>query len=435
MNAGAQTIYAPASGSGRAGIAVIRISGPAADAALARLTSAPLPEPRRAARRTLSEDGTWLDDALVLRFAQGASFTGEAMVELHCHGGPAVVRAVLDALGRMPGLRLAEPGEFAMRAVLNGRMDLAEAEALGDLLAAETEAQRRQAARGVGGALHARVDSWRDRLVRAAALLEVTIDWVDEEVPEDVGPEVGALLSGVADEIHRELTVSDRAARLRTGLEVALLGAPNAGKSSLLNALAGRDAAIAAPTPGTTRDVVELRFDLDGLPVVFLDMAGLRETDDPVERLGVEKARARAASADLRLLLAGPECPFPESDLAVLARPGDLQVATKSDLGMGWDGLAVSAATGAGIPDLLAAVGAALGPLGDVGLVSHERQARELARAEASLRSAASGAGTRETELLAEDLRDALRALERLIGRVGVEDVLDRVFASFCLGK
>ncbi len=428
-----ETIYAPASGRGRAGIAVIRISGPAAHDALAALTG-PLPGPRRAALRTVRRaDGAVLDTALVLRFEAGASATGEPVAEIHAHGGPAVMRAILDALAARPGLRLAEPGEFTLRAFENGRMDLAEVEALGDLLAAETEAQRAQATRLMGGALRARAESWRARLLRAAAFVAVTIDWADEEAPEAIDPEAGRLLRAVADEIGAELAVADGAERLRTGLEVAILGAPNAGKSTLLNALAGRPAALTSPIPGTTRDVVELRYDLDGLPVTFLDMAGLRASDDPLEAAGVAMAGARAEAADLRLLVAAPDAPLPPEALA-LERPGDIRVAAKADLGAG-EGLAVAAPTGEGLPALLAAIGARLRDRAGGGLVAHQRQRRALAATRDAALRAAEGLDRHGAELVSEDIRAALTGLERLAGRSGVEDVLDEVFAAFCLGK
>ncbi len=434
MRAPRATIFAPASGAGRAGVAVIRISGPAAEGALAALVGAPLPEPRRTALRRLRDaTGALLDIGLVLRFAEGASFTGEAMAEIHCHGGRAVVRAVLGALAAVPGARLAEPGEFTLRALEAGRISLTEVEALGDLLAADTEGQRRQAARAMEGALGRAAEGWRRALLRALALTEATIDWADEEVPEAVGPEVAALTGRVATEIGAELARSEGAERLRCGLEVAILGAPNAGKSSLLNALAGREAAITSPVAGTTRDVIELPYDLGGLPVRFLDMAGIREAADDLEAAGVARARERAAAAELRLLLAAPDAPLPAEALA-LERAGDIRVAAKADLGAG-PGLAVSVREGTGIAELLAGVAGALEGRAAGGLVAHERQRAALARAAAALERLRDGVDSRPAELISEDIREALGALERLIGRVGVEEMLGEVFASFCLGK
>jgi tRNA modification GTPase len=430
------TIFAPASGIGTAAIAVIRLSGPAADSVLLRLTDASLPPPRRATLRDLKDEaGELIDRALVLRFAAGASYTGEAAAELHCHGGRAVVAAVLNVLGRQPGCRLAHPGEFTRRAFEAGRLDLAEVEALGDLLAAETELQRRQAARGLGGALHRRTEAWREELIRAAALVEVTIDWADEEVPEDVGPEVAWLLAEVRTGIARELTASEGAEQLRQGFEVAILGAPNAGKSSLFNALAGREAAITSAQPGTTRDVLELRYDLVGLPVVFLDTAGLRETSNEIEAAGVTRAAERAGGAALRLFLRSEDAPPPAAE-DQLWRPGDLRIWTKGELCRGPGDLTISARLGEGLPEMLQRIGAELSKRHPVdGLVGHMRQRRALEEAIGALARAENELMGGDAETVAEDIRTTLRALDCLIGRVGVEDVLEAVFASFCLGK
>ncbi|HSF96063.1 MAG TPA: tRNA uridine-5-carboxymethylaminomethyl(34) synthesis GTPase MnmE [Thermohalobaculum sp.] len=431
-----ETIFAPASGHGRAGISVIRISGPEADAALSRLTGRKLPPQRQAALRELRDsDGGVLDQALVLRFAAGASYTGEPVVELQCHGGRAVTGAVLAALSELPGCRLAEPGEFTRRAFEAGRMDLAEVEALGDLLAAETELQRRQAIRGLGGSLQRQAEAWRRDLLRAAALVEVTIDWADEEVPENVSPEVAGLLENVEAGIDRELALSMGAERLRTGFEVAVLGAPNSGKSTLINNLAGRDMAITSPLPGTTRDVLELRYDLDGLPVVFLDTAGLRDAEDEIEHEGISRAAARAEAAEMRLFLRASDAPPPERE-AALWRPGDLRVWSKSDLGQGDGDISISAQTGDGLPELIRLIARELaGRAGGDGLVSHARQRRALESAREALVRARIMVETAEAELLAEELRGATVDLERLVGRIGVEDVLGEVFATFCLGK
>jgi tRNA modification GTPase len=430
------TIFAPASGAGISAIAVIRLSGPATDAVLLRLTGAPLPPPRRAVLRDVREESIGLiDQALVLRFTAGASYTGESSAEIHCHGGRAVVAAALDVLSRQPGCRLAEPGEFARRAVEAGMLDLAEVEAVGDLLAAETEMQRRQAARGLGGALHRQAEAWRAELIRAAALIEVTIDWADEEVPQDVGPEVAELLAGVRTAILREMALSEGAERLRTGFDVAILGAPNVGKSSVYNALAGREAAITSARPGTTRDVLELRYDLGGLPLVFLDTAGLRETTDEIEAVGVSRAVERARGAAMRLFLYSQDAPPPTAEEG-LWRPGDLRIWTKGDIYPRSGGLVISALRGDGLEEMLKQIAANLSrQVSGDGLVGHLRQrlaleeaARCLARAENALK----GAGA---EMVAEDLRAAFRALERLVGRVGVEDVLGEVLGAFCLGK
>jgi tRNA modification GTPase len=431
-----ETIFAPASGAGVAGIAVIRLSGPATDWVVSRLAGAPVPPLRRAVLRDLRDDaGRLIDRAIVLRFAAGASYTGEAAAEFHCHGGRAVVAAMLDVLGRQPGCRLAEPGEFTRRAFEAGRFDLTEIEALGDLLAAETELQRRQAARGLGGALHRQAEAWREELIRAAVLVEVTIDWADEEVPEDVGPEVARLLGRVRAGISRELVLSDGAERLREGFEVAILGAPNAGKSSLFNVLAGREAAITSTHPGTTRDVLELRYDLAGLPVVFLDTAGLRETTEEIETIGVARAAERARGAAMRLFLRSADA-APAAAEEALRQPGDLRIWTKGDLGAGPGDLVISALRGEGIANLLERIGAELSArVSGEGLVGHLRQRRALEEAAGALARAENALQGGEAETVAEDLRATFRALERLVGRIGAEDVLDAVFASFCLGK
>lgn len=426
------TIFAPATPAGRGGIAVVRISGPEAHRVLAEL-GGPLPPPRQAAVRRLRDAaGELLDEALVLRFEAGASFTGEAMTELHLHGGPAVVGAALDWLGKRPGLRLAEPGEFTLRAFREGRMDLTEVEALGDLLAAETETQRKQAARLVGGALADKIEAWRSALLRAVALVEVTIDWADEEVPEDVGPEVGSLLTEVSTGIAAELALSDGAARLRTGYEVALVGAPNAGKSSLINLLAGREAAIVSEMPGTTRDVLEVRYDLKGLPVTFLDTAGIRASSDRIEAEGIRRAEARARDADIRVFLDAPDAPL--GALKGLAQNGDILVAAKADLG-GGDGTPVSAATGDGVEALLDQVHTALRARPTEGLVAHRRQRLALEAVRDAATVAREGLDHQGPELISEDIRQGLRALARLTGAVGTEEILGEIFGRFCLGK
>lgn len=281
------TIFALASAPGKAGVAVLRVSGPSAWAAAEQLAGA-LPKPREAVLRRLKDrTGQVLDEALVLLFSEGASFTGEAVAEFHVHGSVAIQRAVLRELEEMDGLRMAEAGEFTRRALENDRLDLTQVEALADLIESETESQRVQALRVFSGALGQRVEDWRRDLVHAASLLEVTIDFADEEVPVDVSGEVRARLDHVLTGLDREIRGMDGAERIRSGFEVAIVGAPNVGKSSLLNALAGRDAAITSEIAGTTRDVIEVRMEIAGLPVTLLDTAGLRETQDPVEKIGI----------------------------------------------------------------------------------------------------------------------------------------------------
>jgi tRNA modification GTPase len=422
------TIYALASARGKAGVAVLRLSGPLAHASAEALAGS-LPPPRQAGLRLLRWQGEILDQALILCFPSGASFTGEEVAELHLHGSVAVVQSVLRALGEMPGLRLAEAGEFTRRALENGCLDLAQVEGLADLIEAETESQRRQAVRVLSGAIGARAEAWRGKLVRAAALIEATIDFADEDVPVDVTPEVSALLSDVQADLVREAAGVQAAERIRDGFEVAILGAPNAGKSTLLNALAGREAAITSEIAGTTRDVIEVRMDIDGLAVTLLDTAGLRETDDRVERIGIERALARAEAADLRVFL------LSDTPIAGIApRPGDILVPGKADLG----GPGVSGKTGQGIADLISDIGRRLQDrVANAGTVTRERHRLALDRAIRSLESAQAEVrkGSSRAELAAAELRTAVRALESLVGRVDVENLLDEIFASFCIGK
>lgn len=426
------TICALASARGKAGVAVIRLSGPLAHGAVAALCGN-LPEARRAGLRVLRSGGEVLDEALVLIFEAGHSFTGEAVAELHLHGATATVQAVLRVLTAEEGVRLAEAGEFTRRALENGRLDLAQVEGLADLIDAETEAQRRQALRVLSGAVGARAEEWRSRLIRAAALLEATIDFADEEVPVDVSPEVVALIDAVLEELRGEAAGALVSERIRDGFEVAIVGLPNAGKSTLLNALAGREAAITSEHAGTTRDVIEVRMDLNGLPVTVLDTAGLRETEDAVEGIGVERAIARAKAADLRVfLLENGEMPVglrPEGD--------DLVVEGKADLGQG-TGLRVSGKTGAGISELVTRITGVLeGRASGAAVITRERHRAAVIRAIGAMESARVEVlnGADRAELAAEELRGAIRALDSLVGRVDVEDLLDEIFASFCIGK
>ncbi len=424
------TIFALASARGKAGVAVVRLSGPGAWAAVGALCA--VPQARRAAVRRLVWQGEVLDEALVLTFAKGASFTGEEAAELHLHGATAVVAAALRVLGGLPGLRMAEPGEFTRRALENGRLDLAQVEGLADLIDAETEAQRKQALRVLTGAIGARAEGWRRDLIRAAALLEATIDFADEDVPVDVGPEVRTLVASVGQDLRREVAGVGAAERIRDGYEVAIVGRPNAGKSTLLNALAGREAAITSDVAGTTRDVIEVRMDLRGLPVTLLDTAGLRDSDDRVEAIGIERALERAAAADLRIfLLDGQDVPLlPPAD-------DDLLVWGKADVAAR-PGMAVSGLTGEGLDQLVAAVADRLEKrAAAAGLMTRERHRTAMQVAIASLESAENEvwAGPDRAELAAEHLRQAIRALDSLVGRVDVEDLLDEIFASFCIGK
>ncbi|MCG7572696.1 tRNA uridine-5-carboxymethylaminomethyl(34) synthesis GTPase MnmE [Phaeobacter sp. CNT1-3] len=426
------TIFALATAHGKAGVAVVRISGPQAFTAGERLAGT-LPEPRRAGLRLLRDaDGVRLDEALILTFEDRASFTGEPVVELQLHGSVAVVGAVLRELGSIPDLRQAEPGEFTRRALENGRLDLAQVEGLADLIKAETEAQRRQALRVLSGDLGGKAEGWRRDLIRAAALIEATIDFADEDVPVDVSPEVTELLTGVMASLDAEIAGVSAAERVRSGFEVAIVGAPNVGKSTLLNALAGRDAAITSEFAGTTRDVIEVRMDIAGLPVTLLDTAGLRETQDKIEEIGIQRARERAALADLRVFLVeGDQRPdfTPESDDIVLKAKADL-LDDKSG--------AVSGVSGDGVAALIDAVSEKLSQrTTNIGIATRERHRVAMERAVDALTSAKMFAAMGEdmTELAAEEMRTAIRALDALVGRIDVENLLDEIFASFCLGK
>ena len=426
------TIYALATARGRSGLAVVRISGPAAFAAGLALCGS-LPAVRVAGLRRLSWGGELLDEALVLSFAEGASFTGESVVELHCHGGPAVVGAVLRALSEQPGLRLAEPGEFTRRALENGVLDLAQVEGLADLIDAETEAQRRQAVRVLSGSVGQKVEGWRRDLIRAGALLEATIDFADEDVPVDVSPEVLGLIDGLMTDLGREAAGVTAAERIRDGFEVAIVGAPNAGKSTLLNQLAGREAAITSEIAGTTRDVIEVRMEIAGLPVTFLDTAGLRDTDDRLEQAGIDRALMRAEAADLRLFL------IDETAVPGLKPTGDdLVVFSKADTRSGVYGLAVSGKTGEGVPELMARIGEILQErIGSAGALVRERHRIAVTSAIRSLAESRAEVVRDDSrvELAAEHLRQAVRALDALVGRVDVDDLLGEIFASFCIGK
>ena len=441
------TIFALATASGRAGIAVLRVSGPAAGTALAALAGK-CPAPRRATRARFSDPrtGEAIDDGLMLLFPGPNSFTGETVAELQVHGGRAVVAALLAALGALPGLRLAEPGEFTRRAFENGKLDLTAAEGLADLVAAETAAQRRQALRQLDGELGRVYEGWRARLLRSLAQLEAEIDFPDEGLPQDLRQRVAAEAAALRDEMARHLADGGRGERLREGVAVAIVGPPNAGKSSLMNALARRDVAITSASAGTTRDVIEVALDLGGYPVLLADTAGLREAADEVEAEGVRRAWTRAAAADLRLVLVDAMQPVEPAALAGLIDADAIVIANKMDLAPGgaadWAdalgagrALRLSVRTGAGMEALLerleAEVARRFAP-GAAPLVTRARHRRALEDCVAALERFA-GAGL--PELAAEDLRAATRALGRITGRVDVEDMLDIVFREFCIGK
>ncbi|MBY0562677.1 MAG: tRNA uridine-5-carboxymethylaminomethyl(34) synthesis GTPase MnmE [Hyphomonadaceae bacterium] len=457
------TIVALASGAGRAGVAVIRVSGPGAGAALTALTGRSLPPPRVATLAALSEPSTSeeLDQALALWFPAPASFTGEDVAELHVHGGPAVVEGVIAAcLG--VGARPAEPGEFTRRAFENGKLDLAEAEGLADLVEAETEGQRRQALRQAKGALSAVYEGWRAQLIEAAALIEAEIDFPDEDLPGALAQRAAPILQALTADMARHLA-DHRGERVREGYRIAIIGPPNAGKSSLLNALAKREAAIVSDIPGTTRDVVEVRLVLDGFPVWIADTAGLREAADAIEAEGVRRALARAEGADVRIGVVEAGTEAPASLLAAL-QPNDLLVHSKADLAdplpfsafqgeasgsanshlplsggerEGVVELTVSAITGKGMAALEAQlaqrVADALGRE-EAPTLTRARHRRLVEEARAALVRALSRLAD-APELAAEDVRVAASAIGRLTGRIDVEDLLDEIFLSFCIGK
>lgn len=436
---GSDTIYAPATAPGRAAIAITRLTGPASGPALRALVGK-LPPPRHArhVRVRDPDSGEPLDDGLALWFPGPRSATGEDVAELHLHGSRAVLAAVMAVLRRR-GLRLAEPGEFTRRAFLNGKLDLTQAEAVADLAAAETEAQRRQALRQLDGALGELYRGWGDRLLRLLAHLEAAIDFPDEDLPPEIEARVMADTADLAGEIERHLVDGNRGERLRDGIAVAIVGPPNAGKSSLLNQLARREAAITSPIAGTTRDVIEVAIDLAGYPVVLADTAGLRDSADIIEQEGLRRALARAESAELRLFVFDAGRPEDAARAAAWPGPDTLLVANKIDLSgnrrfLPRDALAVSALTGQGIGDLIAALAARIAETYDVAAPvltrARHREALEAA-ADALRRSLAAGL----PELRAEDLRLAWRSLGHITGRVDVEDLLDVIFADFCLGK
>lgn len=417
------TIFAPITGRGGA-VTVLRLSGARALEIAAALAGR-LPAPREARLRKLRQDGKLLDEALLVTFPAPNSFTGEDCVELALHGGRAVLAAVCDALTTL-GARYAEPGEFSRRAFEAGRFDLLQAEAMADLIAAETEAQRVQALGGAD-ALHMACAGWRERLRQIMARQEALIDFPDEDLPPEVE---AALLAGIGqlhDEMAAALAAAPAAGRLREGLEFVILGPPNAGKSTLLNALAGEEVAIVSEIPGTTRDAVGVRVDLGGVPVHLTDTAGLRVTEDMIEAEGVRRARARAAKADFLLLVAAPGEAFavPPDGIPVL------RLRTKADVG----GEGVSALTGAGMAALRAQLADAARALTDTKGAAALARPRQIACVRDTAQALARALALAEPELRGEELRLAAGALARLVGGIAVEEVLDAVFSGFCIGK
>ncbi|MBA3810790.1 MAG: tRNA uridine-5-carboxymethylaminomethyl(34) synthesis GTPase MnmE [Caulobacteraceae bacterium] len=443
------TIFALATAPGRSAVAVLRLSGPGARSVLEAIATA-VPRPRRATVRTLrAADGGALDQALVLWFPAPHSYTGEDCAELHVHGGAGVIDAVTAAVLEA-GPRLARPGEFTRRAFENGKLGLDQAEAVADLIEAESQAQARQAVHQLRGALGLRYEGWRSALVDALAFLEAAVDFADEDLPTDVAPRAGGPLRHILADLDVALADAARGRQVRDGYRVAIIGAPNSGKSSLFNALVGRDAAIVTPIAGATRDVIEASLTMNDYQVVVADMAGLRDTVEPVEAEGVRRARAWASSADLRLWIVDRSARDGAwRQAAPLAEPGDLCLLNKADLPAGADGEAAARAAGALGAQVLTISLISPGFM-SIAEPLASRLARDLAgsefpaatrvRHERLLRDARGHIsralkGLQEPELAAEDTRLAIRALSRVTGAVGTEDILDRVFASFCIGK
>lgn len=450
MNGAANdTIYALATAAGRAGVAVYRVSGRGAFPGLQALTGLVGIEPRYAVRATVTDGAEVVDDGLVLAFAAPASFTGEDVVEYQLHGGRAVESAMLRALSRLEGYRAAEPGEFSRRAVLNGKMDLTAAEGIADLVDAETEAQRIQARRQSRGALGTLYGDWRRMIIKILAYIEALVDFPDEDLPPEVWAEISAQMQVLEDGISSHLDDGGRGERLRDGLRMAIVGPPNAGKSSLLNWLSKRDVAIVSDVAGTTRDVIEVHLDISGYPVLVADTAGLRESVDSIETEGIRRARAWAESADLVLELA--EAGTDTDSSSGEGGPERLLVATKVDRvaktareALSKERLPVSVMTGEGTEDLLAHIAEAAARLMDVGEAPALTRARhreglmvclEHLRRAASLAAFETGHEEVEFGLVAEDLRLAARALGRVTGVVDIEEILDLVFSEFCIGK
>ena len=422
------TIFAPATGTARNAISIVRLSGPATRHVLTKLAGT-MPKPRLASLRRLSGgSGDTLDKALVLWMPGPASYTGEDCAELHLHGGRAVLTAVMEALVNA-GLRPADPGEFTFRAHVNGKLDLLEAEAVGQLAEAETEAQRVHALRQLSGEQSATMARWSETLTQALAWQETLIDFADESLPESTNAELEARLHILASEMQAQLAGVGRSERLRRGLVFVLVGAPNVGKSSLLNRLAGREAAIVSAVPGTTRDPVSVELDLDGIHVTLIDTAGLRDSADEIESEGIKRAQARACAADLviEVLEAGGE--------GCSAIKADVRVFNKSDLAHPSEGgLAVSALTGDGCAEVLAFLANQARQLAHPGgaVLTNARHAAALRDARAALATALAHA---QPELRAEELRIALSAVGRITGVVPTDDLLGVIFGAFCIGK
>ena len=442
------TIYALSSAAGRAAVAVIRISGPRAGTIL-NVMAPPRPKPRTNALRDIlhPENATILDKGLILWFPGPRSFTGEDFAEIQIHGGRAVVAAVLEAIGRIPDCRIAEAGEFARRAFHNGKLDLAEAEGLADLLSAETEAQREQALRQAKGELSALIESWRSSIVESLSYVEATIDFSDEtDVAKDIFDKARSIIQTLEISISHYLDDANRGEILRDGFRVVLAGPPNVGKSSLLNALARKEAALVSEEAGTTRDVIEVHLNIEGFPVILSDTAGLRQTEMRIESAGILKALETVREADLILCLIDPNSPQkqipedlkPYADRILLVFNKSDLIKDRSDLALPDDGILLSAKSGQGIKDLTKRLGEIvkhrLANRTHTPSITNARQRALVLEAHRNLKSFLEK-NPHDVELRAEDLRHAAHSLGRLTGRIEVEEILDRIFSRFCIGK
>ena len=445
QNVSRETIFALATAQGRAGVAIMRISGPSADHALRTLTNINLPKPRLASVRKLYDNKSEkIDEALVLRFKGPASFTGEDMVELHIHGSGAVVEALSEALYGL-GLRQAEPGEFSRRAFQNGKMDLTEAEGLADLIDSDTQGQRKQALRQMQGGLREKYEGWRSQIIDALANVEGEIDFPDEgDVPDALAFRAGPGLDELANTLRLAITESGRGERVRHGVDIAIIGAPNAGKSSILNRLAKRDAAIVSAQAGTTRDIVEVHMQIADIPVRFSDTAGLRETDDEIEAEGVRRAKLRASEADLRIAIIDLQNKQGGDVLGEL-KDGDFIVFNKADLNdkppqlqnVSRETFWTSSKTGEGFETLETSINRTIAAHFSMTEQAGLTRARHVNCVKTALNCVEDAHKNLSIapELAGADLHQALHAIKELAGETDIEAVLDRVFSSFCIGK
>ncbi|MZR29793.1 tRNA uridine-5-carboxymethylaminomethyl(34) synthesis GTPase MnmE [Sneathiella litorea] len=439
-----ETIFALASGRGRAGVAVVRISGPGAFDALERISAKPLPKARSATLCQIyrSSDKSVIDQILSITFPGPNSFTGEDVVELHLHGSPAILTAVFEELVLLPAFRPALPGEFTRRAFEHGKMDLTEAEGLGDLVNAETDAQARQALRQMQGELGRLYEGWRSSLVSSLAHLEADIDFPDEDLPDGVAKAISPKIAHLRREIEEHLADGHRGEKIRDGLNVVILGQPNVGKSSLLNVLARKEAAIVSDEAGTTRDIIEVPMDLAGYPVTIADTAGLRDSGNKIEQEGVRRARDRAKTADIRLFMTTAETPDIPEEFIDLVEESDFRLINKTDIldqkvedNPDSRIFALSVKTGKGIEAFLSALEADVTNRLDLSGAPALTRIRHRQALEECVAALQRFEGAQESELAAEDTRLAVRALGRITGRVDVEDILDVIFGDFCIGK